>query len=64
MKIALGAQGSAFAHKEAIKKALIEHGDEVYDVGQQHAEDTFFFVDSVENVAEKIKSGEIGRAHV
>lgn len=58
MRVAIGGQGSAFALKEAIKKALTERGHEVFDGGQQEEADTgFYFVDTVENVAKKVKDG-------
>ena len=59
MKVAIGAQGSAFALKEAVKAVLEERGHEVLDVGQTDpADNGFYFVDSVYNVADKILSGE------
>ncbi|MCC8027182.1 MAG: RpiB/LacA/LacB family sugar-phosphate isomerase [Clostridium sp.] len=65
MKIAVGAQGSAFELKEAVKKALSEKGHEVFDVGQTDPEDTrHYFVDSVEQVAEMIISGRCQRGIV
>jgi len=65
MKVAIGGQGSAFLLKEAVKNYLLEKGYEVCDVGQTDPEDhQFFFLDTVENVAEKIKSGECERGIV
>lgn len=58
MKVAIGGQGSAFALKEAVKEVLIEKGFEVYDAGQTDpADNSHYFLDTVEAVAEKIKSG-------
>lgn len=58
MKVAIGGQGSAFALKEAVKEVLIEKGFEVYDAGQTDpADNNHYFLDTVEAVAEKIKSG-------
>lgn len=65
MKVAVGAQGSAFDLKEAVKKALVEKGHEVCDVGQTDPQDSqHYFVDSVEQVAKMIKSGRCQRGIV
>ena len=62
MKVAIGGQGSAYQLKEAVKKHLMEKGYEVCDMGQQSPEDSsFFFLNSVKGVAEKVKSGECER---
>ncbi|MEG7531306.1 MAG: RpiB/LacA/LacB family sugar-phosphate isomerase [Hungatella sp.] len=58
MKVAIGGQGSAFLLKEAVKESLMEKGYELFDVGQTDPIDNqFYFVDTVERVAEKIKTG-------
>ncbi|MCB7317279.1 RpiB/LacA/LacB family sugar-phosphate isomerase [Lacrimispora sp. 210928-DFI.3.58] len=65
MKVAIGGQGSAFLLKEKVKEYLLEKGYEVCDMGQTEQEDSqFFFVDTVEGVAGKIKSGECERGIV
>ena len=65
MRIALGGQGSAYELKEAVKKALTDAGHQVRDVGQTDPEDKgFFFLDTVENVAAQILSGECERGIV
>lgn len=58
MKVAIGGQGSAFVLKEAVKETLLENGFEVSDVGQTDPEDNgHYFLDTVEAVANEIKSG-------
>lgn len=62
MKVVIGGQGSAFELKEAVKQHLIEKGYEICDVGQTEKEDSsFFFLNTVKGVAEKIQSGECER---
>ncbi len=62
MRVAIGGQGSAFELKEAVKKHLQEKGYEVCDMGQKCAENKdFFFLDSVNGVAEQVKNGTCDR---
>ncbi len=59
MKVAIGGQGSAFLLKEAVKAYLQENGYELEDMGQIDPEDSgHYFVDTVKQVANKVKSGE------
>ena len=65
MKVAIGGQGSAYELKEAVMKALTEHGYEVYDEGQTDpADSAHYFVDTVKGVADQIKSGKCERGIV
>lgn len=64
MRIALGSQRTGFPLKEAVKKALLDAGFEVADLGQQTADENFPFIEMIKNVTGDVLSGNSDRGIV
>lgn len=64
MRIAIGSQRTGFPLKEAVKKALLDAGFEVADLGQQTADEDYPFIQMIENVTGDVLSGNSDRGIV
>ncbi|AJQ26332.1 RpiB/LacA/LacB family sugar-phosphate isomerase [Pelosinus fermentans] len=61
MKIAIGCDNAAFELKNILKKYMEELGHEVRDFGIPSADDSTFYPNIAETVAESVKKGESAR---
>lgn len=64
MRIAIGSQKTGFPLKETVKKALLDAGYEVADLGQQTADADFPFIQMIKNVTDDVLAGRSDRGIV
>lgn len=64
MKIAIASDMSGFRLKEAVRKALVEKGYDITDVGQISEENPVLYFDAASNLAREIQSKRCDRGIV